>query len=407
MSDFAQNFIQGVQAGQARAKAQKDYEIAAEERDLKKQMLKHQMDRLKIEDQLHARELQVKEAGIPQMGVPTDTAGLAGSPIMGPPNPDPVARGEARDVALTAVDGMVPASSIRVPTIQGTKIDLQEAFDRKAAADEARSKVWVPANDPSGLPPGPIDKEIYTAVVQGKNLDSRLEFQGEQTDKRIAASERNTAAQIAAADRRAALSRGTGVAGLGELPSSDQDAIKELARRVTEGEMTVSDARGLLGGVHGGKGKAFTEALLATGSRVAPPKVREGLQDLKRTQNLVTEIRTLVDEIASSTNPEDKLKKAVLLENFTMSVGTMLARGFGERGVVTDADRNAAIGLVPGWKSSNFAPQFAQDKLAILDKMIERNSDALTKGYFERIPSKGGVPPTAATASPFKIIEIK
>lgn len=120
MSDFAQNFIAGVQAGQARAKAQKDYEIASEERDLKKQMLKHQMDRLKIEDQLHARELTLREAQVPQLGVPTD-----------PASTDPVARGEARDVALPAVEGMAPASSIRLRTDQGKQIDLMNAFKQQ------------------------------------------------------------------------------------------------------------------------------------------------------------------------------------------------------------------------------------------------------------------------------------
>ncbi len=399
--DFTQSFLQGVQQGQQRASAQKRQEQEAEEFDLKKQMLKVEMQKLDIAQKVAQRKAAFEEAeGMKNFDVP---AGPGGTPP-------------------TSVPVNIPAGGygeapmpVMAPTLSGMQQQKAKEAEAAQARAEALSKVFVPGK-------GFVDREVFTAEEQARRaaekaaadraeMEARFNQQNQIVDKQIGAADRRTDKAIAAADKR--YGRGSSIPTINDLPTDEQEIIRNLAQRVTEGEMTTSDARGLLGGVHGGRGKAFTQALIDTGSRVAPAVVRTGLQDLKRTQNLLIEIRELVDEIASSTSPEERLKKAVILENYTKSVGTMLARGFGERGVVTDADRNAAIGLVPGWKSTNFAPQFAQDKLAILDKMIERNSEALVKGYFERIPTGGKPPaatPSALPAPPtatFKIIEVK
>jgi len=82
---------------------------------------------------------------------------------------------------------MAPAGQMVVPTIQG--LDARKAREQAAEtqARESLSKVFVPANNPYGLPPGFVDKEYLTQLASAAREDRRDE---------------RSAAAIAAADAR-------------------------------------------------------------------------------------------------------------------------------------------------------------------------------------------------------------
>lgn len=139
MSDFTQSFLGGVAAGQQRKKLQQDQERQQEEFDLKKSILKHQMDKLKIEEKVKAREIALKEAESMKnfsggMQPSTDPAGKPGSSIPGPPAPDqPVL---FRKFNIPAVPEMgLGEMSVNAPTREG---DEKSVLDRFNAQESAR-----------------------------------------------------------------------------------------------------------------------------------------------------------------------------------------------------------------------------------------------------------------------------
>src|SRR5262249_30645432 len=72
MADIAGNFIRGRQFAQAEA----EHQQALEDSKLRQQVLKHQIDQLKIEDQLRARSIQAQQLqmmqGTPESEMPQE-----------------------------------------------------------------------------------------------------------------------------------------------------------------------------------------------------------------------------------------------------------------------------------------------------------------------------------------------
>jgi len=257
VSDFAQNFIAGVTAGRQHVQAQADHERQLEELDLKKKLLKHQMNQFELEAKLKQQEHDVKMAEAkkkffegaqaPVGDVSNGVSGITGGGTF----LDALAKGGPGARIDTA--GMQPTGknpvvefpgggAIQPKTDQEIQVDLKRAFDEKTAAQEALSKVNVPAGNPYGLPPGPMDREVYTAAVQAANTDKRLSFQAEQTDKQIAASERRTAMQINSAERRtAAQIEASAKRALGSAEPTDPTTIQWGADQLLKRKMKITD----------------------------------------------------------------------------------------------------------------------------------------------------------------------
>ena len=167
------------------------------------------------------------------------------------------------------------------------------------------------------------------------------------------------------------------------------DAVKE---KVSTGEMTLQTGLSALGGVRGGLGGALTESL--TNTRVLPPKVRDENTNIERAKNLLVPIHQLVADINNTSDLQEKLRKSYQLDNYVQSIGTQFARAKGERGVVTDRDVNRVLGLLPGWRSANFAPQFAEDNLKLVEDAFSRDQQALLGKYFTKVGTEGTTPET-------------
>lgn len=206
--DFTQSFLQGVQQGQQRASQKKAQERADEEFDLKKQMLQVEMKKLDIAQKVAARRSAIEEADkMKDFDVPAQVQGSGAITPTGGPMPAV----DLKAIQPTAVPVNIPAGGygeapmqVMAPTRTGIAQAEESKFNRQQGAIEARSKVFVQPGDPTGLPPGPVDREIYVARTQSAALDQRLEAQANNIQAQIAAAAARTEAQIAAGDRRAA-----------------------------------------------------------------------------------------------------------------------------------------------------------------------------------------------------------
>lgn len=146
MADFTQMFLQGLQAGQSQKDAMLRHEKETEDRDLQRKMLKHQMDRLKLTDQLEARRMAVEEAKIPQLGAtppPLQIPDMLGRGTM--PAPAELPPAMERTVPLPGVEGMAPASSLTLPTIQRQEKSALDAFNQQRQIIEATRAPQRPA----------------------------------------------------------------------------------------------------------------------------------------------------------------------------------------------------------------------------------------------------------------------
>ena len=66
MGEVADRFIQAFEAGRRSKLAQEEHDQRSEDRKLQQQILKHGIDKLKLEDQLAARELALQNAKLMQ-----------------------------------------------------------------------------------------------------------------------------------------------------------------------------------------------------------------------------------------------------------------------------------------------------------------------------------------------------
>jgi hypothetical protein len=127
------------------------------------------------------------------------------------------------------------------------------------------------------------------------------------------------------------------------------------------------------------------------GNLNVPPKIREAINGVDRAMELIGPAEDLMEKIIKG---EDPVTNSVLLENYVGSISTLLSRSLGERGVATEGDVNRAKGLVPGWKSANFAPEFGRRELGLLKGLLQSQKSALSKNYFKPISQSGAETPT-------------
>lgn len=190
------------------------------------------------------------------------------------------------------------------------------------------------------------------------------------------------------------------VGGYAGLDETRKTAVDSAADRVASGELSPSSALAMLGGVRSGMGQPLLEAIGTR--RILPPKVREESTAIERAKALMIPVRQLVAEINATSDIQQKAVKSLQLENYVSSIGTQFARAKGERGVVTDQDVSRVLGLIPGWKSANFAPGFAEQNLKIIEDTFKRDQDQLLNKYFLEVPIRPGgalAGPTSTTTS--------
>lgn len=388
MSDFAQNFIQAYEAGNRIKTARERLEGETEDRKIRMEQLAFERKRLSLQDKIQAQTLRregalgyLKLAGEspqPQEQMPPDQAG--------PPAP---AEGAYNPVEVPGFD--IPEMGLTTPTSKVRPEYREDIVGRMAMQEEseARTKMGLNLEQKAGetkitqeaenvMPPDALATKL--GLPTGQAVDPKiLAAAGDVRGQDI--SRQN--AQTAAASRRSD-------------PNSMENiqAVRDAAQKVVTGEMTITEARGLLGGVKGGLGPMLLKEISATGNRIVPPSVRKDLTAIETVENVVNQMEEIVEEIKAAPTMEEKIKKSALLEGFGRSTGTLLARGFGEKGVVTDQDVERATSLAVGWKSANFAPEFADEKIRLLKSLIESNKGSVSSGYFQTLgdgkPKAGG-----------------
>jgi len=142
MADFTQSFLGGVQQGQQRLRMQQDEEQRQEENRLKKMMLKHQMDRLKIEDEVRARKMAFDEAGqqkefdVAPVAPPPQAVGQAAiggtqTPPPAAPTPQPPS---AVPVQIPGITGGPGPITVQAPTRSGAQASALDAFNKQQGA---------------------------------------------------------------------------------------------------------------------------------------------------------------------------------------------------------------------------------------------------------------------------------
>jgi hypothetical protein len=165
MEDFATQFIRGFQAGRS-AKIQKEQSKREDEdRKIKQAMLKNEMDRLKIQDQIAARNVAIQNAQLMEgqpARVRTEAADLGKSlPAPTAEFPQPVPEGAPQSIK---------------DLLMGQKIQLQGAeiparLDRTTMPHEP---VQIPGIDAYGV--GPVSIQPRTQEeVQAQNLAQLLQ----------------------------------------------------------------------------------------------------------------------------------------------------------------------------------------------------------------------------------------
>lgn len=256
--------------------------------------------------------------------------------------------------------------------------DLKKSQTNAQIALEQAQTESAKRNDPNFRPDISPESANYLGVSQSS--DAGPMPLPTNTDIGILGKKREEEARVRAAAAGRAASIGAPIA---------PDAVANVAARVAAGEMTFTEGRQALGGVRSGAGALLAQAL--GDSRVIPAPVRKDLQGIKTTRNIVDQMEELMNNIINATDPVERAKNTLLLEQFGQTTGTLLSRGFGERGVVTDRDVARATGLVPGWKATNFAPEYARREIALLREVLDRNEQGIAEGYFQTQSRTGGV----------------
>lgn len=154
MADFTQSFLGGVQAGQQRLRMQQEEEQRQEENRLKKMMLKHQMDRLKIEDEVRARKTAFEEAGqmanFDQPAAPPSPQAVGQAAIGGaqtPPPPAPTPQPPSTvEVNIPGVTGGPAPTTVQAPTKTGRQASVLDAFNQqqKSLLETEKAKRALP-----------------------------------------------------------------------------------------------------------------------------------------------------------------------------------------------------------------------------------------------------------------------
>lgn len=285
---------------------------------------------------------------------------------VGPPAPGP-------DLTGTVVDPMTGAPQ----TIHGTyrNDDMARMLAELEAKGGVENRTALARADAADALPAHIGARSRSVLGVGDEPVTG-------NDVTILNAEKARQAALAAANTRHS----------GGLTSHLSDEyVRDVAERYAAGEYTAEQARGMLGGVKGmqeGNGERFSTAL--ADRRGMTPALRKDLASVTTTRNIVDKMEELVNGIINSKTPEERAENTILLEQFGQTTGTLLSRGFGERGVVTDKDVSRATGLVPGWKAANFNPAYARREIALLRDVLDRNEKGVLGAATQQYDRSGG-----------------
>lgn len=363
MGDFAENFIQGFMAGH-RAKSEK--ERAAQDKERFEEAKKQHAEEFKLRQnesdimtQAYTLDEKLKLLAF-RRTQPAPLPDLSKSGGMGPPREEDFPNEEPVSLDFGGQHFKVPV----VHQEEAMKERLMQLAEEQRIKDDAENVPLTSDIPQIGLKAG--------ARVRPNELNAKVQLRGQDT------------ALEAARTRAAAVGKG----GMDINDPVTKAAVDNAADRVAAGEISVGDARGLLGGVKGGLG---THLLTALGERRAlPTKVRVELGTLNQSRAAVRQVEDLVRDVQSSKGVKEKVENSLLLEQYINANATNLAKGYGgEVGRVTDQDAIRVKGIFPGWKAANFAPGYVEKELGVIRSGLDKREKAITTGYFQEVDKAG------------------
>lgn len=383
MSSLAEQIINAFQSGhsvlsQREASARADAELA----------LHREKQKAELENAAQTLELAKQAAEFVNAGRAQDNAAKSSDPR----------KSQEGTVTEGGLDLGTMAPGPR-PTVKsgGVHLPLQFIEDLLRVKDEQRQKdVAANVQQATGEAQGradiadkgtPVDSALASAaaamgmpLTPGSRVSPKALEMGSEVFQQGEATKRTKIAAAASAAR----------GGASRFDPNDPQTVADVnsvADKLAAGEMSMSDARGSIGGVKSPLNLLLVRAMGER--RILPPKVREQLNGIGNTRSLVDQMDDLVNNVVRSKDPAERLQNTALLEQYGGQVATLLARGFGERGVVTEGDAKRATGLAPGWKAANFAPGYAKRELALLHQTLDRVEKNVTEGYFSEVSKDG------------------
>jgi hypothetical protein len=427
MPNFAEQFIQGFSVGEGIKRRQQESAERDEDRKLQRMMLKHQMDRLKIEEGLERRgALQQYALSRPPEMAKFDPQASAGSQFgaeqvdqsEGPsPYQVPPAQiqGPLAGILAQAQQRLspreIPSEPIALPEVdlgEGVKIPAtvetrnlgdiirQQALQRRTMAMEEPFTLSAPAGGSAARFAGGEPIASVTASPRPTALPS---VEQQEMADWMAKTGKGPAEFLA---HRAGLAPSIRIGleqkalqgeQLSKLDTKEQERIRSVARRVAQG-LPVYQGLALLGGRRSGRGMALEEAVSELNAAIIPQAVRTQLVATDDAMKIIDRISNMTEEIIKNPDTKAKAIQSKLLEDFINQQAPFIARAVGHVGVLTQRDVDSVKGLAPGWKSANFAPGFAREKINLLRSRFQEHRDTLM-GEQQRIipqsaPSGGG-----------------
>lgn len=370
---FAESFIEGYSKGTASKRAKEESANEAERLKLAKETAAAHQKAVDSDLKLRKEEFDARQArdaadetlkmNAYRRTMPTPTTPVSeGAGGVGPPAPD-------QGFDEVSIGG----KTFKLPRVYQEEAQAQDVSKARALESVRDEPVNLTIDIPGVAKKGtPIRPSELTAAVSAQNA------------REMAQARRDTAAKS-------------------QFDINDpqvSSAVNDAADRVAAGEITLTDARGLLGGVKGGLG---THLLHALGDRRAlPTKVRVELQTIKQSHAAIDQVEQLVRDVQGSHGAQETVENSLLLEQYLDANATNLAKGYGgEVGRVTDQDVVRVKRIFPGWKAANFAPGYVEKELKAIRDGLNRREKAVTGGYFREIDKAGNITgPKGAKTTP-------
>lgn len=256
---------------------------------------------------------------------------------------------------------------------EGAALTVEDSAKLKAAEDIVRARAQATL-------------DAATTRDKAATERGRLDRESRETEGEANRISREKAARIRGASGGARQNQ------LGELPPETLDRVKSLARRVAEREISIQAASSLLGGVRSGLGLALEREVSALDARIVPAALTAQLNSTAESIKIIDRVENMVNQIQKAPSAEARITQSALLESFLQQQVPIMARAVGHVGVLTQQDVDSVRGFFPGWKSANFAPAYAKEKVRVMRDRFNEHKKILETESFRVIPRGGGAP---------------
>lgn len=380
-----EGFVRGFESGRRIREARERAEQEKEDRDLARQKLKFEMDRLKILDKESARRAVIEEAEFM-------------SKMPGAPGPG----GEEQPHApLEIPEGGFgqPARTITPPT-SGQTLQAQIAGKIKEARALRHRTVDGGVAERLGVPPGEYDSDILGAMTKRSESDSdnaasmAREQAGNRTQLQTTAMNNRTQIEVAKLN---AAGRGGGTGSGPDGSFTDQDAAN-YATMLSSGEARLSQVP--------------TKVRTAVINKMFGMNLAASTPALEKKVDEFTGAQAALDKIAGSlkrfteASGVEKIGAGLQYKVDITALSRLIGRSLGEKGVFTNQDKEdfeqivgigTKIPIVGAAAGAYFAPELAADRIEQLKALMERVKERTFQNFAGRT---GGRLPQGAVQAP-------